>query len=181
MTAWLPGAAPEHGRVASAAGVSLSTSSCPTPQVFITPRSGPVDTAVVGKSSTVKPKTTLQFGVGFGTGRTHDEISTSGVTLANGQTGRAGTFRTSVKVPGYVHGRNGLKVTPAGPAQFGALARDAATGGVYQADAAFTVLPAGAGGTATTSFAELFPDGAWAAWVPLLLHLYPDGVGTRPG
>ena len=33
---------------------------------------------------------------------------------------------------------------------------------------------------ATTSFAELFPDGAWAAWVPLLLHLYPDGVGTRP-
>jgi len=33
---------------------------------------------------------------------------------------------------------------------------------------------------ATASFAELFPDGAWAAWVPLLLHLYPDGVGTRP-
>jgi len=33
---------------------------------------------------------------------------------------------------------------------------------------------------ATTSFAELFPHGAWAAWVPLLLHLYPDGVGTRP-
>jgi len=33
---------------------------------------------------------------------------------------------------------------------------------------------------ATASFAELFPDGAWAAWVPLLLHLYPNGVGTRP-
>jgi len=33
---------------------------------------------------------------------------------------------------------------------------------------------------ATASFAELVPDGAWAAWVPLLLHLYPDGVGTRP-
>jgi len=32
---------------------------------------------------------------------------------------------------------------------------------------------------ATTSFAELFPDGAWAAWVPLLLHLYPDGVGIE--
>jgi len=29
---------------------------------------------------------------------------------------------------------------------------------------------------ATTSFAQLFPDGAWAAWVPLLLHLDPDGV-----
>jgi len=147
--------------VASAAGVSLSSSSCPTPQVFITPHSGPVGTSVVvsgtgfsgcaGKNSTAKPTTTLQFAVGFGTGRTHDEVSTSGVTLTNGQTGRAGTFRTSVTVPGFVHGRNGFEMTPAGPAQFGAYARDAATGRVYQADAAFTVLPAGAGGAGSGS------------------------------
>lgn len=30
------------------------------------------------------------------------------------------------------------------------------------------------------SFSEMFPDGAWAAWLPLLVHLYDDGVGTRP-
>lgn len=29
-------------------------------------------------------------------------------------------------------------------------------------------------------FDQLFPGGAWAAWVPLLAHLYDDGVGTRP-
>lgn len=32
----------------------------------------------------------------------------------------------------------------------------------------------------TPSFDELFPGGTWAAWLPLLPHLYPDGVGTRP-
>ncbi len=32
----------------------------------------------------------------------------------------------------------------------------------------------------TATFNQLFPDGTWAAWVPLLTHLYPDGVGTRP-
>ena len=30
------------------------------------------------------------------------------------------------------------------------------------------------------SFDQLFPTGAWAASVPLLAHLYEDGVGTRP-
>lgn len=39
---------------------------------------------------------------------------------------------------------------------------------------------ADAGGDAVT-FPELFPSGAWAAWVPLLARLYDDGVGTRPG
>lgn len=29
-------------------------------------------------------------------------------------------------------------------------------------------------------FAELFPGGTWAAWLPLLAHVYDDGVGTRP-
>lgn len=33
---------------------------------------------------------------------------------------------------------------------------------------------------AEVSFDQLFPTGAWAAWVPLLAHLYDDGVGTRP-
>jgi len=32
----------------------------------------------------------------------------------------------------------------------------------------------------TPSFDELFPEGTWAAWLRLLPHLYPDGVGTRP-
>lgn len=36
-----------------------------------------------------------------------------------------------------------------------------------------------AGGIAV-SFAELFPAGAWAAWVPLLARPYDDGVSTRP-
>lgn len=32
----------------------------------------------------------------------------------------------------------------------------------------------------TLSFDQLFPGGTWAAWVPLLTHLYDTGVGTRP-
>ncbi len=35
-----------------------------------------------------------------------------------------------------------------------------------------------AGSPAT--FKQLFPGGCWAAWVPLSLHLYDDGAGTRP-
>lgn len=30
------------------------------------------------------------------------------------------------------------------------------------------------------TFAELFPGGAWATWIPLLLRRYSDGFGTRP-
>ena len=30
------------------------------------------------------------------------------------------------------------------------------------------------------SFEQLFPGGTWAAWLPLVVHLYDDGVGTRP-
>ena len=29
-------------------------------------------------------------------------------------------------------------------------------------------------------FRELFPPGSYAAVVPLLVHVYPAGVGTRP-
>lgn len=32
----------------------------------------------------------------------------------------------------------------------------------------------------TVGFTDLFPTGTWAAWVPLLAHLYSDGVGTHP-
>jgi len=35
-----------------------------------------------------------------------------------------------------------------------------------------------AGSPAT--FKELFSGGSWAAWVPLSVHLYDDGAGTRP-
>jgi len=35
-----------------------------------------------------------------------------------------------------------------------------------------------AGSPAT--FKQLFPGGSWAAWVPLSVHLYDDGAGTRP-
>jgi len=35
-----------------------------------------------------------------------------------------------------------------------------------------------AGSPAT--FKQLFPGGCWAAWVPLSVHLYDDGAGTRP-
>jgi len=35
-----------------------------------------------------------------------------------------------------------------------------------------------AGSTAT--FKQLFPDGSWAAWVPLSVHLYDGCAGTRP-
>ena len=41
-------------------------------------------------------------------------------------------------------------------------------------------LPAAASSTVEVGFDQLFPTGAWAAWVPLLAHLYDDGVGTRP-
>jgi hypothetical protein len=34
---------------------------------------------------------------------------------------------------------------------------------------------------ARPSFDQLFPDGTWAASVPLSTHLFTDGVGTRPG
>ncbi len=27
---------------------------------------------------------------------------------------------------------------------------------------------------------DLFQGGSWAAWVPLSVHLYDDGAGTRP-
>ncbi len=30
------------------------------------------------------------------------------------------------------------------------------------------------------TFKQLFPGGSWAAWVPLSVHLYDDGAGTRP-
>jgi hypothetical protein len=30
------------------------------------------------------------------------------------------------------------------------------------------------------TFEQLFPDGCWAVWAPLQVHLYDDGVGTRP-
>ena len=30
------------------------------------------------------------------------------------------------------------------------------------------------------TFKELFSGGSWAAWVPLVVHLYDDGAGTRP-
>ena len=33
---------------------------------------------------------------------------------------------------------------------------------------------------AVVGFDQMFPSGAWAAWVPLLAHLVDDGVGTRP-
>ena len=32
----------------------------------------------------------------------------------------------------------------------------------------------------TASFAQLFGTGTWAAWLPLLVHRYDDGTGTRP-
>lgn len=38
----------------------------------------------------------------------------------------------------------------------------------------------GVGGGHPASFDEMFPGGAWAAWLPLLVHLYDDGAGTRP-
>jgi len=31
------------------------------------------------------------------------------------------------------------------------------------------------------TFKQLFPDGSWAAWVPLVAHLYDDGRRNPPG
>ena len=45
---------------------------------------------------------------------------------------------------------------------------------------AATSMRSAASSTVEVGFDRLFPTGAWTAWVPLLAHLYDDGVGTRP-